>query len=171
MMKLVVITIASLLYSFTKPYTRLQFRTGLVLAMFVFALCGCAALPMPMQPVNEQYNSNEAEGTWLVLDAVDTAYTMHLKKGTECDHEGDPIAAHIYGSTRPPPGRVLSINLVLALGHTMVTSWLDDKVAEHDQKDDGSAGVWYVGRIVWHALSLGYTGEGVYEGHSHGCSL
>lgn len=150
---------------------RARFRWALIAALLLFALAGCAALPMPMQPQNEQYNSNEAEGAWLVLDAVDTLQTMHLKKGTSCDHEGDPIAARIYGSANPPPGRVLGINLLLALGHTMVTSWLDDEVAKHDQAQDGTQGAWYVGRIVWHAVSITYSAIGVAKGRAQGCAL
>jgi len=170
-MKIIVCCLAAALAITTRGWARAPYRLMLAASIALFALAGCAALPMPLQPVNEQYNSNEAEGTWLVLDGVDTAYTMHLKKGTECDHEGDPLAARIYGSQNPPPGRVLGINLLLALGHTMITSWLDDKVAAADAKNDGSVGPWYVGRIVWHAASIAYSGIGAYEGHSHGCSL
>lgn len=162
-----------LLYDYLKPRSRVIFRTALALAIvgLAISMAGCAALPMPFQPVNEQDNSNTAEGTWLVLDGVDTAYTMHLKKGTSCDHEGDPAAAFVYGSQNPPPARVFAINLGLALGHTMVTSWLDDKVAEADAKDDGSVGVWYVGRIAWHTASIAYSFIGARKGYQQGCHL
>lgn len=171
MIKGIVVIISVMLGWFTSPYVRRRFSWALLGAVWCFILTGCAALPMPLQPQAEQYNSNQAEGAWLVLDGVDTLYTMHMRKGTECDHEGDPLAAHIYRSQNPPAARVLGINLLLALGHTMVTSWLDDEVAKHDKADDGSVGPWYVGRIVWHTASILYSGIGAYEGHSHGCSL
>lgn len=141
------------------------------LLVLVLLLGGCAALPMPLQPVNQQYNSNMAEGGFLVLETVDTLQTMHIRKGTSCDHEADPIAAFIYGSKYPKPGRVLVTNLALMTVHTMVTSWLDDEVATHDQANDGSVGPWYVGRVAWHAVSLVAAGSSVISNHSRGCAL
>jgi hypothetical protein len=146
------------------------FLVFLALAI-VFGLNGCAALPMPLQPANEQYNSNYAEGAWLVLEGIDTAQTMHIRRGTSCDHEADPIAAKVYGSEYPAPARVLLTNVGFALVHTMVTSWLDDEVASHDIKNDGSVGPWYVGRIVWHGASLLASGASVINNKARGCSL
>jgi hypothetical protein len=142
----------------------------LILLIAVLA-SGCAALPMPMQPANMQYNSNMAEGGFIVLAVVDTAQTMHIRKGTSCDHEADPIAAVLYGSKYPKPGRVLLTNLALITVHTMVTSWLDDKVAEHDALHDGSVGPWYVGRVVWHGASLLAEGSAVINNKARGCVL
>lgn len=133
------------------------------------SISGCAVLPVPLSPENEQYNSNTAEGAWLVLDAVDTYQTMHIRKGTSCDHEADPFARALYGSEYPKPGRVLATNLVLALGHTMVTSWLDDEVAKHEMLNDDSVGPWYVGRIVWHVTSIVATGTSVLNNKHLGC--
>lgn len=132
-------------------------------------LSACAVLPVPLSPQNEQANSNTAEGAWLVLDAVDTYQTMHIRKGTSCDHEADPFAAALYGSKYPKPGRVLATNLVLAVGHTMVTSWLDDEVAKHEMLNDDSVGPWYVGRIVWHVTSIVATGASVLSNKHQGC--
>lgn len=142
---------------------------GLVILAAIFCMSGCAVLPVPLSPANEQYNSNTAEGAWLVLDAVDTYQTMHIRKGTSCDHEADPFAAALYGSKYPKPGRVLATNLVLALGHTMVTSWLDDEVAKHEMLNDDSVGPWYVGRIVWHVTSIIATGSSVLNNKRLGC--
>jgi hypothetical protein len=125
---------------------------------------------MPLQP-NTQNDSNYAEGGFLVLATVDTVQTMHIRKGTSCDHEADPIAAALYGSRYPRPGRVLVTNLALMTVHTMITSWLDDKVAEHDSLHDGSVGPWYVGRIAWHGASLFIEGAAVANNASHGCRL
>lgn len=140
-----------------------------ILGAFMLAVVGCAALPMPLQPVNEQYNSNYAEGGFIVLASVDTVQTMHIRKGTSCDHEADPIAAALYGSRNPPPGRVLLTNLALITVHTMVTSWLDDKVAEHAHDDN--AGPWYIGRVVWHGASLLAEGSAVLSNRARGCAL
>ena len=137
----------------------------------VMALAGCAALPMPLQPENEQYNSNHAEGGFIVLAAIDTAQTMHIRRGSSCDHEADPIAAALYGSKYPKPGRVLLTNLALITVHTMVTSWLDDEVARHDSLHDDSVGLWYVGRVVWHGASLFAEGAAVASNASRGCAL
>ena len=133
------------------------------------SISGCAVMPIPFNPQNEQQNSNTAEGAWLVLEATDTYQTMHIRKGTGCDHEADPLAAAIYGSKYPKPGRVLATNLVLALGHTMVTSWLDDEVARHEMLNDDSVGPWYVGRVVWHAASILLTGASVVNNKHLGC--
>lgn len=142
-----------------------------LILLIVVACTGCAALPMPLQPANEQYNSNMAEGGFLVLASMDTLQTMHIRKGTSCDHEADPIAAALYGSKYPKPGRVLLTNLALMTVHTMVTSWIDDKVAAHDQANDGSVGPWYVGRVVWHGVSLLAEGSAVINNRAHGCTL
>lgn len=132
------------------------------------ALTGCAALPMPLQPQTDN-NSNMAEGAFLVLASVDTAQTMHIRKGTSCDHEADPLAAALYGSKYPKPGRVLVTNLALMTVHTMVASWLDDKVEQH--KADDSAGLWYVGRIGFHAVSIVAEASAVASNASRGCRL
>jgi hypothetical protein len=139
-----------------------------LILLIAVAVSGCAALPMPLQPQAEN-NSNMAEGAFIVLAAVDTAQTMHIRKGTSCDHEADPIAAALYGSKYPKPGRVLLTNLALITVHTMVASWLDDKVAEH-AKDD-SAGLWYVGRVGFHTISLVVEGSAVINNRARGCKL
>lgn len=156
------------------PY-RLAFFLVLLLALC--SLQGCAMLPIPFQPQNEQYNSNMAEGAWLVLDAVDTAQTMHITRDRSpthlmtCNREADPMAVKLYGGEYPSAKRVLLTNIALATVHTMVTSWLDDEVAKHDKADDGSVGPWYVGRIAWHTVSLVYSGLSVYHNHLRGCAL
>lgn len=127
------------------------------------ALGGCAALPMPFQPV-AQDNSNKAEGAWLVLDAVDTLQTVQIAKHHNCFRESDPLAAWIYGSKYPNAGRVVLTNIVLATAHTMVTSWLDDKVAT------GSIG-WYRARVAWHTGSLLYSGVAVAHNMQQGLGL
>lgn len=141
------------------------FIVTLLLALTA-VLGGCAALPMPLQPQTEN-NSNMAEGTFIVLAAVDTVQTMHIRQGTSCDHEADPVAAALYGSRYPKPGRVLVTNLALITVHTMLASWLDDKVEQH--KADDSAGPWYVGRIAFHAVSIVAEGSSVISNHSRGC--
>jgi hypothetical protein len=154
---------------------RLAFTAVCVLGYFF--LPGCAVLPIPFQPANEQYNSNASEGAWLVLDGVDTTQTMHLKEirnptsRVTCNHEGDSIAAKLYGGVYPSPSRVLLTNLALAAVHTMATSWLDDEVAKHDQLNDGSVGGWYVGRIAWHAASIAYSAASVLNNVKQGCDL
>lgn len=140
----------------------------LILAMN--AITGCAALPMPLQPQTEN-NSNMAEGAFLVLATVDTVQTMHIRRGTSCDHEADPIAAALYGGKYPKPGRVLITNLALMTVHTMVASWLDDRVAEAKARGDDSVGPWYVGRVIFHAASIAAEGAAVANNASRGCRL
>ena len=157
----------------------LTLKAIIALALIVCAvfLGGCATLPMPLQPQNEQYNSNMAEGAWLVLDAIDTAQTMHLKRDRNptavvtCNREADPLAVKIYGTQYPSPSRVLLTNIALATVHTMVTSWLDDEVAKHDQANDGSVGPWYVGRIAWHTVSIAFSLRSVINNKREGCAL
>lgn len=172
------LSIAATLWEFLK-LARWPYRVGFMCALFLLlvSLQGCATLPMPLQPQNEQYNSNMAEGAWLALDAIDTAQTMHLRRDrnpqvvVKCNRESDPFAVKIYGTQYPSPSRVLLTNIALATVHTMVTSWLDDEVAKHDQANDGSVGPWYVGRIIWHAASIAYSAKAMYNNHLQGCAL
>lgn len=131
----------------------------LLILLICVACSACSALPIPMQPVNQQYNSNYAEGAFIVLASVDTAQTMH-----QCDHGSDPFAV-LYGPRYPKPARVLLTNIALVTVHTMITSWLDDEVAEHGN------GPWYVGRVVWHGASLLAAGSAVANNRARGCAL
>lgn len=153
---------------------RIPFRLAfwVALTLLTITLAGCAALPIPFQPQNEQYNSNMAEGAWLVLDGVDTLQTMHLRRernpttSVTCNREGDPLAIKLYGSEYPSKNRVLLTNLVLATVHTMVTSWLDDKVA-----DDDGTGPWYMTRVAWHTVSIAYSLTSVLGNVEQKCAL
>lgn len=135
---------------------------------------GCAMLPMPFQPVSQE-NSNYAEGGFLVLATVDTVQTMHLKPGTACAYEADPLARALYRSRTPPPGRVLVTNLVMITAHTMVASWLDDKVAaesaQYEKDDTYGVGPWMAARFVFHVVSLGAETSAVLNNYNHGCKL
>jgi outer membrane murein-binding lipoprotein Lpp len=166
-----------------KKWPSVKYYCIAAVLLAALTMAGCAALPIPFQPANEQYNSNMAEGAWLVVEGVDTAQTMHLREvrnvpantRVSCNHEADPIAAKIYGSQYPSPSRVLVTNLLLATVHTMVTSWLDDKVAAEATKqtngDDNNLGPWYVGRIAWHTVSLAYSVGSVLNNVKQGCEL
>jgi len=148
---------------------------ALAVALVVVFCAGCAALPMPLQPKNEQYNSDMAEGAFIVLAGIDTAQTMHIRSGTKCGYEADPIAAGLYGTREPKPGKVLLVNLAMITVHTMVASWLDDKVAAEDTKmtagQDNNLGPWYVTRVGFHAVSLLLEGAAVANNFSKGCKL
>lgn len=117
-----------------------------------------------MQPTDE--TSAHAEGAWLVLDAVDTLQTIQLAKHPACYRETDVAAVWLYGSDHPAPARVALTNLVLAIGHTMVTAWLDDRVDANANTD--AYGPWVVTRFVWHAISLGASGGAVINNYSKG---
>jgi hypothetical protein len=129
-------------------------RHILMLSILAAGLSGCAICPT-------EPSSRAAETTWLALDAIDTAQTVQFLKQPDCYHEQDPIAARLYGGAHPPAGRVIAVNAVLALIHPMVSRWLDDRVNAAEGRDDGSVGPWYVGRIVWHTVSIGGTGAAV----------
>lgn len=135
----------------------------LAVGVCVAALClsACADFPRPLAPLHDSYNSDTAELSWLALDAIDTAQTVQIARHPKCYREADSMAARMYGSDHPDVGKVVAINLALAFTHTVVTSWLDDKVAEHDMLNDGSVGPWYVGRIVWHVFSIVGSGAAV----------
>lgn len=152
------------------------FAAAVALAVIAALVSGCAALPMPLQPKNTLgFDSSTAEGAFIVLAAVDTAQTMHLKSGTNCGYEADPLAATLYGTTHPSPGRVLGINILMITAHTMVASWLDDRVAAESAKNDAnepnSLGPWYVGRVAFHVVSLIAEGAAVANNARHGCKL
>lgn len=134
-------------------------------------LSGCAALPAFMQPTNEI--SQDAESTWLALDAVDTLQTVQIAKHPNCWHEADGIAAKLYGGDHPSIGAVVGINVVLAAAHTMVAAWLDREVDKHMAADAAtpgldSVGPWYSARIVFHTVSLGGTGYAVMQNSFNG---
>ena len=174
--ELVLFVAAAVVFVLTKD--RFDIRLRLIVlfgAIAVITLSGCAALPMPLQPVNREYNSNAAEISWLALDAVDTAQTMHLKPDTACAYEADPVARAIYSGHDPSPSRVLLTNIALATAHTMVTSWLDDRVAVEDRQreaDDAyGVGPWLATRFVWHAVSLVASAHSVTSNYAHGCKL
>jgi hypothetical protein len=145
-----------------------------LIAIMLF-MHGCAALPMPFQPRDMAYNSNLAEGSFVALNAVDTAQTMHFRAGTPCAYEADPLARFVYGSRTPPPGRVLLVNAALVTVHTMIASWLDDRVAEEDRlyesEDRYGLGPWYGLRFVFHAVSLVAEGSAVVNNFNRGCKL
>lgn len=150
---------------------RFTLALGIALVLLAVSLTGCAALPMELQPSDQA--SAYAEGAWLVLDSVDTIQTSHIKQGTSCDHEADPIARAVYGGEHPAPLRVIGTNVALMVVHMLVTSWLDDHVDEEAAKNaagqDNTLGAWYVGRIAWHTVSLVGTGASVINNHVRGC--
>lgn len=169
---------AATLWQFIK-LARWPFQIAFMLTLIVvlLSLQGCAMLPLPLQPANEQYNSNAAEGAWIVLDGIDTAQTMHLRRErnppqiVRCDREADPLAIKVYGTQYPSASHVLLTNIALATVHTMITSWLDDEVAKHDQANDGSVGPWYYGRVVWHVTSIAFSLHAVINNRNQGCAL
>lgn len=126
-------------------------------ALGLVALGGCAALPMPFQPATQE-NSNAAEGTFLVLATVDTLQTVQIAKHPACYYERDPLARALYGTRHPSVGKVIGVNLVMITAHTVVASWLDDKVAaetaRYEADDTYGVGPWYGARFLFHAVSL-----------------
>lgn len=139
---------------------RFRFILALVLALVLLALTGCATVP-PSGVFPREQGSRAAESTWLALHAVDTLQTVQIAKHPECFRESNPIAAGVYGTDHPSAGRVAVTNVALAFVHSVVSRWLDDNVAESEATHDGNVGGWYVGRIVWHGLSIGGTGGAV----------
>ena len=127
-------------------------------------MTGCAAFPS--FPTNE--GSRVAETTWLALDAIDTAQTMQFVKKPACYHEADPFAARIYGSADPPAARVLAVNAVLALVHPTVSRWFDDHAEAAYEADDDTVGLWYVGRGLWHLISIAASAKSVATNFGHG---
>jgi hypothetical protein len=121
-----------------------------------------------MLPIDE--GSRAAEFTWLTLDAIDTAQTYQFSKKPQCFHEADSLAAHVYGSDRPPPARILAINGVLALVHPMVSRWFDEHADAAYDADSDSVGLWFVGRAAWHAISIGATGLSIMNNYERGIS-
>lgn len=135
-----------------------------------FQAAGREVLPvLEAQPI-EQATSNYAEGAFLVLDTVDTLQTINIAKHPNCWREADPFAAKIYGTDHPKVGEVIAINVALMLAHTMVAAWLDDEVAAHDKANDGSVGPWYVGRVVFHTVSILGSGAAVLNNKHLGIS-
>lgn len=148
-------------------------KNSIAAALLFAALSGCAALPTFMQPTNEV--SQDAEGGWLFLDAVDTLQTVQIARHPQCYHEADGIADKLYGSAHPSVGEAVGINTVLALGHLAVAAWLDREVDKHLAADAAmpgldSVGPWYSARIVFHTVSIGGTSYAVLNNFSNGIS-
>lgn len=135
-------------------------------AIAALLLQGCAALPVSMQPTDP--GSRAAEGLWDVVDTVDTIQTVQFLRSGRCS-EVDPAAKVIYGGGKPSATRVVLTNTLLLSIHSYVSRWIDDHVAESESKDDGNVGAWYVGRIAWHALSIGYSVAAISTTRSNGC--
>lgn len=142
----------------TREYARLRFQLALMAAIILALLTGCAALPMPFQP-HTQEDSNYAEGTFLALATIDTMQTVQIAKHPKCYYESDPLARALYGTKHPSVGKVIGINVLMITAHTMVASWLDDKVAaesaRYDAEDKYGAGPWMMARFVFHVVSIG----------------
>jgi hypothetical protein len=133
------------------------------------SLTGCATL-YPSQP-----GSIAAEVAWDGLDITDTLQSTHfadlgyaqrhyIGHGTVIGPyaERDPLAIAVYGGNRhPSAGQVLITNALLIPLHGMVSSWFDRHVEKAEQSDSDTLGLWYVGRIAWHALSIGSSGASV----------
>lgn len=158
---------------------RLSYCAALIIVsvflIITLLMSGCAVLPIPLNPQSEQQNSNYAEGAFLALDSIDTLQTINIAKHPKCWREADPWAAKMYGTDHPSVGEVVGVNLALMLVHTMVASWLDDEVAKHVAMDAAtpgldSVGPWYVGRIVFHMVSIGASGAAVLNNKHLGIS-
>jgi hypothetical protein len=124
---------------------RLLLLLAIILALAFLlgvGLSGCAT------GATGEAESTRAEGGFLVLDLVQTAQDVQIAHNPCCYREPAPFGA-IDGGTHPKSLAVIGVGLGLGLAHTLVTSWLDDEVAEH-----GSNGPWLTTRIVWHAVSL-----------------
>lgn len=168
-MKVAVVTAATLFAIATTGHVRPKFTMGLFVTIVLLCMSGCAVLPNVLQPgANQEHSSTAAEGTWLVLDAIDTAQTMQFVQHPVCFHEADGMARKIYGGSNPDPSRVLLTNIALAIAHTYITSWLDDKVAEAEALDPDNLGPWYVTRVAWHVVSIVGTGAAVANNFSRG---
>lgn len=154
--------------------TLAAFAGAILCVIALLVLGGCAALPMPFQPKSDE-NSNYAEGGFLVLATVDTLQTIQIAKHPACYYEADPIARALYGTRHPSVGKVIGINLLMITAHTMVASWLDDKVAaenaEYDAEDKYGVGPWYGLRVVFHAVSLGLESSAVLNNYNRGIHL
>lgn len=142
----------------------MSIRKLAILAALSAAMTGCAAFPT--FPTND--GSRAAETAWLALDAIDTAQTVQFTRHPACYHEADPFAARLYGSSTPPPGRVLAVNTVLALVHPAVSRWFDDHAEAAYEADDDTVGLWYVGRGLWHLISIAASAKSVANNFGHG---
>jgi hypothetical protein len=144
------------------PWVRLRFILAFILALVLLALCGCTAM------FPREQGSRTAESAWLALHAVDTAQTIQIARHPECFHEANPLASAVYGTDHPSASRVAVTNVALALVHSSVSAWLDDRVASARASDSDMVGPWYVGRIAWHTVSLLGTGSAVVGNFSIG---
>jgi hypothetical protein len=135
--------------------------TAVISGCASFQAAGREMLPVLEAEPIEQNTSNYAEGGFLVLDTIDTLQTVQIAKHPECFREADPLAAKMYGTDHPSVGEVMGVNVALMLVHTMAAAWLDDEVAKHDAANDGSVGPWYIGRVVFHAVSIIGSGAAV----------
>lgn len=142
-------------------WVRWRFIIALVIVSLLAFLTGCAAYPIDK-------GSRRAEAAWELLDTVDTMQTVQIARHPACFREANPAAAFLYGGSQPPPQRVLLTNMALMLVHSSVSRWFDDRYTHAEARDDGSAGPWAFGRIVWHTVSIVGTGAAVANNFSRG---
>lgn len=122
---------------------------------------GCSVLPTDR-------GSRYAEGAWQTLHAIDTMQTYQIAKNPHCFREANGMAAALYGSDRPKPERVLLVNIAGSLVHAQVSRWLDDRTDAAFANESDTRGVWAVGRIAYHTVSLLWSASAVANNYELG---
>lgn len=129
---------------------RLLIKACVVIAALIAAFLSTGCVTSERMFPREQ-SSQVLEVTWQALNTVDTMQTIQIAKYPQCFYEGNPIAADIYGTEHPSEKRVMITNVVLALAHSAVSRWLDDRVdaASPEHFED-----WRATRRFWHTMSI-----------------
>lgn len=141
---------------------------GAVLALLLLLqLTGCASME-PGRMFPREQSSRVAESVWLGLHTVDTMQTVQIARNPQCFWEDNKVAAAIYGTKHPDDDRVMLTNVLLGFVHSRVSRWFDDGVDRSFSAEDGNEGLWYVGRIAWHAVSIGASAAAVSNNYRRG---
>jgi hypothetical protein len=102
-------------------------------------LTGCAELRSPSYP----------EIAYQIANGYDFAQTVNTARGAKCGYyEKDPVTSQIIG-THPTVPAVEGMWAAQALGHYLISNWLDREI------DATDSDAWRGVRIIWFALTLG----------------
>lgn len=125
-----------------------------IAALFAVLCAGCSTYT--------NSHTRNAELTWLVVHAIDTAQTVTIARSPECLWEDAPLARMVYGTKHPSVERVLVTNTAMAWAHWQLGAWLDSHT-QSATADEGNnnAALWHIGRFGFYALSFAGSGTAV----------
>jgi uncharacterized membrane protein len=137
--------------------------------MKTFLLCVAAVL---MTACATTPGTRTAQTAWQAMNVIDMGQTLHIARSARtdeqmaawaakdftvdryCYQEVNPITRAIIGKHPSQKEAVIS-SALWAIGHAVATRWLDKRTEQAFATESPNRGAWYVGRISFHAFTLG----------------